>query len=462
MCAGPGDVLQFLAVGLLALVAMGCLHGLLYHLHAILVPFVLSAFIVLGLQPMVDLIYELLSGKVPPYRWCICCRRRPLRRRSGEDGVPMSPGLKTCEEECCGSCSRRGFAFKDALSACCCSRETEPLLVTPRLGSRSLSEEGCCEGFLDALCRGVAVTVALLSVAAILTLVVLLIVHGAMHMKEHAQAYSDGLRKLERRQDGFVDTVSEDLRLNKKLERRLKDGYNIALEKTEKAMWESINSIIFDMSEGIFLTVWITLYVLFWLFQPLPFAETAGNLVRSYMYKKTLVSALYGLCVTLLFFTLGIDLAVLFGVVSFFLNYVPEVGAIISMAVPIPVILLDGRIENPFFVLSLAVTGQLTLKFLFGNILEVKLVEQDQVMSIHPVWVVFGLSYFGFVWGPIGMLISVPMLALVKTAATSAIDPGYSPFAQEVGEGLLACLEGRRPVQRQKRPSEEGPSASQA
>lgn len=441
---GAGEVLQYLGIGLLALVALGCLHGLLYHLHAILVPFVLSAFIVLAMQPMVDIINDALSGKVPPYRWCMCCRRRRRYNLLQEDA---SQSGKKCQEFAGDWCCMR--PAEDAAAS-------QPLLETPRGSPLKQGAKDCCENFMDGLCRCVAVTVALALMAGIVTLIVLLIAQGYSHMKENYKAYADGLRKLERRQDKFVSRVFEDLRLDRKLERRLKDGYNNVLEKLEETMWSSINSIIVELSEGVFLMVWIMLYVLFWLFQPLPFAETAGNLVRSYMYKKTLVSALYGLCVTLLFIALGIDLAVLFGVVSFFLNYVPEVGAIISMVIPIPVILLDGRIENPVVVLILASLGQGFLKFIFGNILEVKLVERDRKMSIHPVWVVFGLSYFGFVWGPIGMLISVPMLALLKTAASSTMEAGYSPFAQQVAESLLTCLEGRRTGSGQQKADCEG------
>eukprot|EP00929_Paragymnodinium_shiwhaense_P067556 TRINITY_DN33986_c0_g1_i1.p1 TRINITY_DN33986_c0_g1~~TRINITY_DN33986_c0_g1_i1.p1 ORF type:complete len:198 (+),score=29.04 TRINITY_DN33986_c0_g1_i1:40-633(+) len=149
--------------------------------------------------------------------------------------------------------------------------------------------------------------------------------------------------------------------------------------------------------------------------------RVATNSERVRQYKKSLVSALFGVCVALLFAMLGIDLAILFGMIAFFLNYVPEIGAFISILVPIPVILLDGRIQEPFVVLCLAILGQLTLKFLFSNILEVKLIEADESMSIHPVWVLLGLSYFGFVWGPVGMLISVPIMAMLKTAAMSAV-----------------------------------------
>lgn len=51
--------------------------------------------------------------------------------------------------------------------------------------------------------------------------------------------------------------------------------------------------------------------------------------------------------VSTLFLLLNNDLAIFFGIVSFFFNYVPEVGTIIAIMVPMPVILLDGRLASP-------------------------------------------------------------------------------------------------------------------
>jgi len=279
-------------------------------------------------------------------------------------------------------------------------------------------------------------------------LVILLLCHGAVHMKDNWASYKAGLERLERWQDGIIDTASREFHMTKQVEDRLKGGYYNVLAQAQDGVWTLLNSIVSGVSEGLSSTLILMLYLLFWLLTPLPTGGKAGELVRSYIYKKTLVSFFYGLCVAILFVALGVDLAAFFGIISFFLNYVPEVGAFISMIVPIPVILLDGRLERPFLALGEALIGQLLLKFIFSNVLEVKLIERDREMSIHPVWVILGLSYFGFVWGPIGMLISVPMLSMLKTAALSASTGqdngsmlGNLPGLAQV---LLACFEGRK------------------
>lgn len=490
-------------VASVSLLALGCLHGLLYQLHSILVPFVLSGFIVLALQPSVDFLHGLLAGRVPPYRWCICCKRRktysqecllldaegqpsgrpgscsPTARsdsasprsnascRAGDDppsprgrldggaagfaqrGGPVAPrwGMREVidleKPEALPSLDPEAGDVRQSSKI---SMQTE---ATPLLSGRSRlgasSPEALSERFADELLRFLSVTIVLSSMLLAVLLTVELLCQGALHMKQNAEAYRAGLHRLQSITDRAIDRLSEEFHMTAILDQKIKEAYDTILSKAQDMVWVIVDTIATSLSEGLTSAAVMLLYVMFWLLQPLPTGGTVGALVRSYLYKKTLVSSLYGGCVACLFAALGVDLAILFGVISFFFNFVPEVGAFISMLTPIPVILLDGRISNPFLVLSLALVGQLVLKFVVGNVLEVKLVERDQEMSIHPVWVILGLSYFGFIWGPTGMLISVPILAMIKTAAISAQawDNEEDATSATLAEGLLACLEGR-------------------
>lgn len=419
--------MRALAVAFLTVVGLACLHGVLYHLHTILVPFVLSGFLVLALQPSVESLYSLLAGRKRPFRWCCC---GPRRRRGKPRSLQSSPrshedGLRAAEEQ-----------------------QAEEAPPEQAEGGEAVGWSWeFLEQLADGLCRFLAVSVMLWGLLVTALLVILLLCHGAFHMKDNWSSYRAGLERLEGWQDGIIDAASREFHLTKAMENRLKEGYYEILSQTQDGVWAVVNSIVTSVSEGLSSTVLLLLYLLFWLLAPLPTGGKAGALVRSYIYKKTIVSFFFGLCVAGLFLLLGVDLAVLFGVISFFLNYVPEVGAFISMIGPIPVILLDGRIDRPFLVLGEALMGQLMLKFLFSNVLEVKLIERDREMSIHPVWVILGLSYFGFVWGPIGMLISVPIMAMLKTAALSASrGQDGTPLGELPGlaQVVLACFEGRK------------------
>ncbi|CAJ1364932.1 unnamed protein product [Effrenium voratum] len=117
-----------------------------------------------------------------------------------------------------------------------------------------------------------------------------------------------------------------------------------------------------------------------------------------------------------------------------------------------PVILLDGRLESPATTLAKASIGQLAMKIVFNNIIETSLIQADQEMKIHPVWVLLTINYFGFIWGPMGMMIGVPILSVLKGAAVSAIELNdeKDDVTKAWAESFLACLEGRPHKAREK------------
>merc|ERR1712194_290770 len=98
----------------------------------------------------------------------------------------------------------------------------------------------------------------------------------------------------------------------------------------------------------------------------------------------------------------------------------------------------DGRLETPFLTLLVAMSAQLALKFLFGNIVEVKLVEADELMKMHPVIILLAIAFFGYIWGPTGMLLAVPLVAMFKVSLLSDSVPKL------YRDPLLVILEGDR------------------
>ncbi|CAE7668203.1 tqsA, partial [Symbiodinium necroappetens] len=216
--------------------------------------------------------------------------------------------------------------------------------------------------------------------------------------------------------------LSTRLRLSDDADVRLNGFYTSLLDKGQALVSSVVEAIIAEVSSCVVSLIIIFLYVIFGLLYPLPIGGKVSNLVRSYLWKKTVVSLLYGFSVSALFLLLNNDLAVFFGIVSFFFNYVPEVGTIIAIFIPMPVILLDGRLLSPAATLAKATVGQLVLKIVFNNIIETSLIQNDQEMRIHPVWVLLTINYFGFIWGPAGMMIGVPILSVMKGAAVSAVE----------------------------------------
>lgn len=415
------SVWQRLTVGCLAVLSLVGVHYVFYELHGILAPFFLSGFIVFSLQPTVEICYGLMAGLIWPYKWfCCCCTRRGTRRNDQE----------------CGLCWR-GTATSTSTPEL---DEEEPLLEQVPTLTVKLCDGGC---------RLLAVLIALALLGLIFMLFLVLLGHGAMHMKDHWSSYHEGMKRWQKMQDHMFDHASGSVfqeSLPKAMEAKLKEAYDKALEEAQAFIWNLLEALLGGVSEGVSRFVLILLLVMFWLMEPLPNGGKASSVVRSYLWKKSVVSAVYGVSVGLLFWALGVDLAVFFGLISFFLNFIPEVGPFIAMAVPVPIILLDARLKHPGPIVLASILAQLVLKFIM-NVLEVKLMGQDREMAIHPVWIIFGLTYFSYIWGPLGALMSVPMMAMVKTVALEARGKEQSPTdtaVPAIAESILACMEGRQ------------------
>jgi AI-2 transport protein TqsA len=132
-----------------------------------------------------------------------------------------------------------------------------------------------------------------------------------------------------------------------------------------------------------------------------------GEVLR-YLWLKTLISLATGLLVALWVGVLGVDFAVLWGFLAFVLNYIPNFGSILAA---LPAVLLAAVQMGPGWALVVAL-GYVAINLLMGNLLEP--VVMGRRLGLSPLVVLLSLFFWGWVWGPIGMLLSVPLTMVVK------------------------------------------------
>jgi len=186
----------------------------------------------------------------------------------------------------------------------------------------------------------------------------------------------------------------------------------------------------------IFLLILTAIYIVFWLFGPIPLDPSVRQVFQRYILIKTSVSFCYAASVYALLTLFDVDLRIAFALLTFLLNFVPEIGAIMCIVLPLPVILFDGNLENPLEKATFVLVGELLLKLIYGNIVEVIVLESDAQMRMHPVVILLCIAFFGWIWGPTGMLLSVPIMAALKaTIASSAIPEKYR-------DPILVAIEG--------------------
>jgi predicted PurR-regulated permease PerM len=298
---------------------------------------------------------------------------------------------------------------------------------------------------LDAFCRLIAVVIVMGSAILFAMFLIYLLAGGALKIKDNWMAYQKGAAMWSAWFDTMRGKLVSRLKLSQTMDARVHMIYSSSLSRFQRTLEQLVDGIVAFATGSISFAVLVTLYAMFWLFQPLPISGHAGTLVQSYLGKKAFASFLYGSSVTILLFCLHVDLPIFFGLIAFCLHFVPEIGAFISMVVPMPLILLNGDLKHPLTCLIISGVGQLILK-LIVNLLEMKLIYADDDLSLHPVWVLLSLNYFGFLWGPVGMLISVPLLAALKSIVVSQQEEMKTkqPFLSDIAGSILACLEGRK------------------
>jgi AI-2 transport protein TqsA len=130
--------------------------------------------------------------------------------------------------------------------------------------------------------------------------------------------------------------------------------------------------------------------------------------IQSYLVLKTIVSAGTGLCIGLGLWLIGLDFPFLWGLVAFLLNFIPSVGSIVAGA---PAILLALVQFGPGGALGVA-TLFLVVNLTIGNLIEPRVMGDE--LGLSPLVVLLSLLVWGWIWGPMGMLLAVPMTVIVK------------------------------------------------
>ena len=142
--------------------------------------------------------------------------------------------------------------------------------------------------------------------------------------------------------------------------------------------------------------------------------EHVTDNIKRYMAIKTLTSLLTGLAVAAWLWVIGVDYPVLWGTLAFLLNYVPNIGSIIAA---IPALLLALVQLGPGAALWSGM-GYLVVNGLVGNVIEPRFMGRG--LGLSTLVVFLSLVFWGWVLGPVGMFLSVPLTMTVKIALDSS------------------------------------------
>jgi predicted PurR-regulated permease PerM len=130
--------------------------------------------------------------------------------------------------------------------------------------------------------------------------------------------------------------------------------------------------------------------------------------LQVYLSVKTKISLVTGVLAGLATWIIGVDYPVLWALVAFLLNYVPTLGSIIAGAPPVALALVQYGWERAVAVL----VAYAVINVVMGSVLEPKMMGRR--LGLSSLVVFLSLVFWGFVWGPVGMVLSVPLTMLAK------------------------------------------------
>jgi AI-2 transport protein TqsA len=134
--------------------------------------------------------------------------------------------------------------------------------------------------------------------------------------------------------------------------------------------------------------------------------------IRTYIITMTTLSGVTGMLVGAVLSLFGVQAAVLFGLLTFLLNFIPNVGSFISILLPIPIIWLSPDLSLLAKLLAILIPA--VIQFFIGNFIQPKLMGEH--MKLHPVTILISLIFWGMLWGIVGAFLAVPITSIIRIA----------------------------------------------
>jgi AI-2 transport protein TqsA len=252
--------------------------------------------------------------------------------------------------------------------------------------------------------RWLAVLVSLLVVAGMLSLLGLLITTSARGLGDSADIYREKILGLAERVFAILDRYNLDL------------GQTNVLASLQQLPLASILRTTAGTVVGLVTNGFLVLFFVIFLLlgrkpgrKYTPLYEEIDRRVKRFIVTKFLVSATTGILVGGILSIMGLDLALVFGVLAFLLNFIPNVGSVVSTLLPIPLALVQYDTITPV-VLVILLPG--VVQVTIGNLIEPKIMGTG--LDLSPVTILLALVLWGLLWGIVGMLLAAPITAVLR------------------------------------------------
>ena len=131
--------------------------------------------------------------------------------------------------------------------------------------------------------------------------------------------------------------------------------------------------------------------------------------IQKYIVAKTIISLITALLFFIILTAFGVEFTVIWGILAFVLNFIPNIGSLIATALPLFIVFI--QFNNPMMVLWVGLP-LIAVQQIMGNIVEPKYLGKS--VNLSPLVILFSLVFWGWLWGILGMFLSVPITVMIK------------------------------------------------
>jgi len=158
---------------------------------------------------------------------------------------------------------------------------------------------------------------------------------------------------------------------------------------------------------------------------------------QKYMSVMTAIGLFAAILTTGFAWVIGLDFALLWGVLAFIMNFIPVLGAILAM-IP-PIITASMQFSDPTM-LWISIGGFTIIQFLMGNVIDPKL--QGKFLSMSPLVILMSIAFWSFIWGVPGAFLAVPLTHIMMVTFFQFPNTKHIACLLSEGKGDCAALKG--------------------
>jgi predicted PurR-regulated permease PerM len=145
--------------------------------------------------------------------------------------------------------------------------------------------------------------------------------------------------------------------------------------------------------------------------------------IQRYILAKVGVNLIAGIITTIVLAIIGVDFPIVWGLFVFLFNFIPTIGSAIALVFPVLFTLVQFDSFGTVILVLALMAGIQTLAF---NVAEPMILGKR--LNLNPLLILLSVLLWGYIWGIVGMLLSVPLTAIIKIIISNSNSPNMEFF----------------------------------